>query len=184
MPKPLLAAVVAVVVVFAVVGTVVAQSSQRFSDVSPDHPDYDAVQWAAEVGVTTGYDDGTFRPEQPLSFRHATVFLARYYEEILGADVSADFTRSDMMRVLYEMAGAPVRGLRRLTARRARATPGKNLLATPLGTARRPSTASRLPWCVGEGQQSSPGTWTPKDSTSGISRSSSGVLQTAESKLM
>ena len=110
MPKPLLAAVVAVVVVFAVVGTVVAQSSQRFSDVSPDHPDYDAVQWAAEVGVTTGYDDGTFRPEQPLSFRHATVFLARYYEEILGADVSADFTRSDMMRVLYEMAGAPGQG--------------------------------------------------------------------------
>ena len=43
MPKPLLAAVVAVVVVFAVVGTVVAQPSQRFSDVSPDHPDYDAV---------------------------------------------------------------------------------------------------------------------------------------------
>ena len=102
--------VIVIVAVLAVGGTVAAQSTQRFPDVPPDHPDYDAVQWAAEVGVTTGHTDGTFRPEQPLSLRHTTVFLTRYYEEILGADVSADFTRSDMMRVLYEMAGAPGQG--------------------------------------------------------------------------
>lgn len=55
--------------------------------------------------MTVGYGDGTFRPSEPLSLWHATVFLNRYYEEILGADASEDFTRADMMRVLYEMAG-------------------------------------------------------------------------------
>ena len=107
MPKRTLVVVIAVVVVLSVAGTVAAQSTLRFSDVPTDHPDFAAISWAAEVGVTAGYGDGTFRPEQPLSFRHATVFLARYYEEVLGADVSVDFTRSDMMRVLYEMAGSP-----------------------------------------------------------------------------
>ena len=57
--------------------------------------------------MTLGYGDGTFRPEEPLSYLHASIFLTRYYEEVLGADVSADFTRSDMMRVLYEIAGSP-----------------------------------------------------------------------------
>ncbi len=96
---------VVAVVALSVAGTVAAQSTQRFSDVPPEHPDFAAINWAAEVGVTAGYGDGTFRPSQPLSLRHATVFLNRYYEEILGADVSEDFTRADMMRVLYEMAG-------------------------------------------------------------------------------
>ena len=110
MPKPWCVAVVAIAVMFAVVGTVGAQSGQRFNDVPPDHPEFAAVEWAAHAGVTHGYGDGTFRPEEPLSLSHATVFLNRYYEEILGADVSADFTRSDMMRVLFEMAGAPGQG--------------------------------------------------------------------------
>ena len=110
MPKRTLLVVIAAVVALSVAGTVAAQSTLRFSDVPTDHPDFAAINWAAEVGVTNGYGDGTFRPEQPLSFRHATVFLARYYEDILGADVSAGFTRSDMMRVLYEMAGVPDQG--------------------------------------------------------------------------
>jgi len=105
MPKRTSLVVVVAVVVLSIAGTVTAQSTQRFSDVTPEHPDFAAINWAAEVGVTAGYGDGTFRPSEPLSLRHATVFLNRYYDEILGADVSEDFTRSDMMRVLYEMAG-------------------------------------------------------------------------------
>ena len=84
-----------------------AQSLQRFPDVPPDHEAHDAIQWAAEVGVTTGYTDGTFKPARPLSKRHAVVFMERYYDEILGAQESADFTRADMMQVLYEIAGKP-----------------------------------------------------------------------------
>ena len=71
-------AITVIVCVAAILGasaaTAVAQS-QRFPDVPPDHYAYEAVEWAAEVGVTTGYTDGTFKPERPLIKRHAVVFM-------------------------------------------------------------------------------------------------------------
>ena len=93
------AAVMVASMVVAVPATAAAQS-QRFPDVPPDHYAYEAVEWAAEVGVTTGYDDGTFKPERPLIKRHAVVFMERYYDEILQAEESEDFTRGDMMVLL------------------------------------------------------------------------------------
>ena len=107
MPTVIVAVVAAVL---ATAGTVIAQSTQRFPDVPPDHEAFEAIEWAVEVGVTLGYTDGTFKPERPLHKTHAVVFMERYYKEVLGADVSADFTRSDMMRVLYEIAGSPSQG--------------------------------------------------------------------------
>ena len=94
----------AAVFVVALAATAVAQV-QRFSDVPPDHEAFEAVEWAAEVEVTTGYGDGTFKPEQPLSRRHARVFLERFYDDVLGADgddsfTHDDFTRGDMMKLL------------------------------------------------------------------------------------
>ena len=86
-------------VVVAGPATAVAQSP-RFPDVPADHYAFEAIEWAAEVGVTTGYTDGTFKPERPLIKRHAVVFMERYYDEILGAEESADFTRGDMMVIL------------------------------------------------------------------------------------
>ena len=83
----------------ALTATAVAQT-QRFPDVPVDHYAFEAVEWAAEVGVTTGYPDGTFKPELPLSKRHAVVFMERYYDEILQAEESEDFTRGDMMVLL------------------------------------------------------------------------------------
>ena len=91
--------VLVVGVVGALTATAVAQS-QRFPDVPPDHYAFEAVEWAAEVGVTAGYTDGTFRPEQPLSKRHAVVFMERYYDQILQAEESDNFTRGDMMVLL------------------------------------------------------------------------------------
>ena len=76
------------------------EASQRFPDVPPDHYAFEAVEWAAEVGVTRGHTDGTFKPEQPLIKRHAVVFMERYYDEILQAEESEDFTRGDMMVLL------------------------------------------------------------------------------------
>ncbi|MYG98867.1 MAG: S-layer homology domain-containing protein, partial [Acidimicrobiaceae bacterium] len=61
---------------------------------------FEAVEWAAESGVTAGYGDGTFKPQQPLSKSHAVVFMERYYDEILTAEQSDDFTRADMMVLL------------------------------------------------------------------------------------
>ncbi|MXZ97746.1 MAG: S-layer homology domain-containing protein [Acidimicrobiaceae bacterium] len=93
-----IACVVAAVV--AVPGSTAIAQSQRFPDVPPDHYAFEAIEWAAEAGVAAGYTDGTFKPQQPLSKRHAVVFMERYYDEILQADQSEDFTRGDMMVLL------------------------------------------------------------------------------------
>ena len=103
MPKRLTVAVI-VVAILAAAGSAVAQSVQRFSDVPPDHYAFEAVEWAAEAGVTTGYTDGTFKPQRPLSKRHAVVFMERYYDEILQAEQSEDFTRGNMMVLLHAIA--------------------------------------------------------------------------------
>ena len=81
---------------------------QRFSDVPVDHEAHGAVEWAAEVGVTTGYSDGTFRPQEPLRKKHAVVFMQRYYDQILKAERSPEFTRADMMMLLHTVnSGKP-----------------------------------------------------------------------------
>lgn len=99
MPRRLTVAVVAVVVL-AVAGTAVAQTAQRFSDVPPDHEAAEAVEWAAETGLTLGYEDGTFRPDEPLPRWAALVFMERFYDDVLEAAESEGFTRGDMMVLL------------------------------------------------------------------------------------
>ena len=100
-------AVVAIVVVLAASGVAVAQS-QRFTDVPPEHEHYEAVEWAAGAGLTAGYGDGTFRPDEPLAKWRALVFMGSYYDNVLGADESEDFTSGDMMMLLHAMQGEPV----------------------------------------------------------------------------
>ena len=105
--------VVAVVLALALAAGVAAPAaaqSQRFPDVAPDHYAFEAVEWAAEVGVTTGYADGTFKPQRPLSRRHAVVFMQRYFDEILQASESEDFTRGDMMVLLKAINDGTFRG--------------------------------------------------------------------------
>ena len=53
--------------------------------------------------MTTGYTDGTFKPERPLTKAHAVLFLERYYDEVLQANQSEDFTRGEMMVLLRAM---------------------------------------------------------------------------------
>ena len=100
-----LISVAVIVAVVATVGTVGAQGVQRFPDVPPDHGAFEAVEWAAEVGLTLGYTDGTFRPDVPLRKAHAVIFMERYYDQVLGAAEADRFTRGDMMKLLHEIAG-------------------------------------------------------------------------------
>jgi outer membrane protein assembly factor BamB len=41
--------------------------SHRFTDVEPTHTFGEAIRWSAHEGITTGYDDGTFRPTAPVT---------------------------------------------------------------------------------------------------------------------
>ena len=116
MQKKLAVAAVLVVVLLAagvgVAAPAAAESdgAQRFTDVPAGHWAFEAIEWAAEAGVTVGYGDGTFRPQQPLSRSHAVVFMERYYDEILGAEQSQDFTRADMMVLLKAINDGTLRG--------------------------------------------------------------------------
>lgn len=48
-----------------------------FVDVKSDSPFYTAILWAAESGVTTGYPDGTFRPNNTCTRAHVVTFIYR-----------------------------------------------------------------------------------------------------------
>ena len=99
MPQRLTVAL-SIAVAVVVGGTAIAQTAQRFSDVPSDHEAHEAVEWAASVGLTVGYDDGTFGPDDPLSRWQAVTFMEHYYDNILQASKSGRFTRGDMMMLL------------------------------------------------------------------------------------
>lgn len=57
-------------------------TTMEFSDVPTDHVYYPEITWLADEGITTGYEDGTFRP-------------------------AGDLSRGAMAAFLYRMAGSP-----------------------------------------------------------------------------
>jgi 2',3'-cyclic-nucleotide 2'-phosphodiesterase (5'-nucleotidase family)/alpha-tubulin suppressor-like RCC1 family protein len=48
-----------------------------FSDVPVGHPFHEAISWLAAEGISTGYEDGTFKPGQPVSREATAAFLHR-----------------------------------------------------------------------------------------------------------
>ncbi|OPX89111.1 S-layer homology domain-containing protein [Pelotomaculum sp. PtaB.Bin117] len=64
---------------------------QTFSDVSPWHWAYTVIAGASRAGLLTGYPDGTFRPEEPVSRAEACALLLR----LTNMPVSGDITLSD-----------------------------------------------------------------------------------------
>ncbi len=55
----------------------VPEDAPTFLDVPADNPYYDAVRWAAAVGITSGTDDGKFSPEDPLMREQMALMLYR-----------------------------------------------------------------------------------------------------------
>ncbi|WP_409968207.1 S-layer homology domain-containing protein [Bengtsoniella intestinalis] len=73
----------------------ITTTENPFSDVSEDSPYYTAILWAVENGITTGYDDGTFRPNDTCTSAQVITFLYRAegepvtdFESELTADVA------------------------------------------------------------------------------------------------
>ena len=78
-------AVTAVVASMAVVGTVAAQTGQRFPDVPRTHYAYDSVEWAVVNGITQGCGDGrNFCPDNTLNRAQMVTFLKRYHDKFHG----------------------------------------------------------------------------------------------------
>lgn len=56
----------------------VAGMSESFTDVEPGMEHYDAMVWAANVGVAKGWEDGTFRPVEPIDRNAMMAFMYRF----------------------------------------------------------------------------------------------------------
>lgn len=56
-------------------------TTNPFPDVSTSHPFHDAIAWMTDEGITTGFDDGTFRPSADVTRQAAAAFLHRLDDE-------------------------------------------------------------------------------------------------------
>jgi len=76
-----------VTVLYRMAGSPAVETAAEFSDVAADRYCAAAVAWAAEQGIVEGYDDGTFRPDAPMSRQQMAAVLARYAKS-KGLDTS------------------------------------------------------------------------------------------------
>ncbi|MCL2124802.1 MAG: S-layer homology domain-containing protein [Oscillospiraceae bacterium] len=71
-----------------------------FTDVYTDAYYYDAVLWAASVGLVNGYGDGRFGPNDPVTRQDLAVILARYADysglSLLREDPAPDASPADV----------------------------------------------------------------------------------------
>ena len=77
-----------VTVLYRLNGEPEVSGENKFADVKEGSYYHDAVIWANENKITTGYDDGTFKPHASVTREQMAAFLYRY-AEYLEADVSA-----------------------------------------------------------------------------------------------
>jgi hypothetical protein len=75
--RPGLLTIVAVALAASLLGGGVAVASDDFSDVGDSHPFHDEIGAIAEAGITTGFDDGTYRPGVAVSRGAMAAFMAR-----------------------------------------------------------------------------------------------------------
>lgn len=88
-----IAALTALVASMAVVGTVAAQTGQRFLDVPRTHYAYQSIDWAVVNGITQGCGDGrSFCPADTLNRAQMVTFLKRYHDRFHGATVTPTTT--------------------------------------------------------------------------------------------
>ncbi|QCU79032.1 peptidase [Citricoccus sp. SGAir0253] len=73
-----------------------------FDDVPPTHPFATAISWAATEGITTGYRDGTFRPEREVTRAEFASFLHRAIEPTSLGEQDAEFSDVSTSSTHYE----------------------------------------------------------------------------------
>jgi len=70
------------------VNTPQAEESSTFSDVSSDMYYAGAISWASKNAIATGYDDGSFKPEETLTREQAFTFVYRFLSA-MGKELDA-----------------------------------------------------------------------------------------------
>jgi hypothetical protein len=59
----------------------VVLASHRFPDVPTGSPFHSDIDWLADYGITSGFSDGTFRPDEPVTRQAMAAFLHRLSNE-------------------------------------------------------------------------------------------------------
>ncbi|KXS45911.1 MULTISPECIES: S-layer homology domain-containing protein [unclassified Candidatus Frackibacter] len=94
--KKKLSIVLAIVMLFALTAPVMANP---FKDVPANHWAYDAIKKASEMGIVTGYEDGTFKGDKKLTRYEMAVATARIASQIEDEDVQAKLTAKQVAEV-------------------------------------------------------------------------------------
>ena len=97
-PKGNLTRAAIVTVLYRLEGSPATAAASEFNDVPADQWYSDAVAWAVKYGITNGYGDGRFGPDDPITREQLAVFLYRYaksrniivpaYGKLLQSDAS------------------------------------------------------------------------------------------------
>ncbi len=70
-------------------GIFATSANAAFSDVSPSHNNYQAITYLNEKGIIQGYEDGTFRPDQPVNRAEAIkIIILPLYAELLNPETN------------------------------------------------------------------------------------------------
>jgi serine protease Do len=82
---------------FATAFNLAGKHSTDFTDVKQGHWAYDYVHALAANEVTTGYPDGSFRPNDPIKRMHFALFMARYMNDEFKPPVTNPLTLKEVI---------------------------------------------------------------------------------------
>ena len=89
-----------VTVLYRLEGSPMTAASDEFYDVPAGQWYSDAVAWAVKYGITNGYGDGRFGPNDPITREQLVTFLHRYAKSHnLNVSASGKFPQSDASKV-------------------------------------------------------------------------------------
>ncbi|WP_342472391.1 S-layer homology domain-containing protein [Metasolibacillus sp. FSL H7-0170] len=84
-----LAASIALPAIVVPVDVEAATYSKTFKDVSQNSPYYDSIHTMTEKGIISGYEDGTFKPNETLTRKHAAALLNRAVSVKVSKNIGA-----------------------------------------------------------------------------------------------
>ena len=89
-----------VTVLYRLEGSPMTAASDEFYDVPAGQWYSDAVAWAVKYGITNGYGDGRFGPNDPITREQLATFLHRYAKSHnLNVSASGKLPQSDASKV-------------------------------------------------------------------------------------
>ncbi|MBS7297919.1 MAG: S-layer homology domain-containing protein [Eubacteriales bacterium] len=81
-----------VVAIIRALGAKPKSATVSFSDIKADSFYAPYIISAAEIGIISGYDDGTFRPENNLTREESVIILSRAFGFLSGYNIGAEFS--------------------------------------------------------------------------------------------